>query len=112
MLDSVVECPPISSPPANGRFVNPPRTRYGSIVTLDCNEGYFLIGENNLQCDDEDRDGVGEWNNMIPNCRRKYLSSRIEYLYVLIFNLRKAPDRHPSAMVDCVMAGCLCPLFE
>ena len=58
-------------PPTNGRFQNPPETRYGSTLVVNCDEGYFLIGNNDVKCVDEDNDGIGEWDKMLPTCIRE-----------------------------------------
>ena len=69
---SAIRCPSINNPPPNGRFRNPTRATYGSIVAIDCDKGYFLTGENILRCIDMDNDGVGEWDKQLPNCRGKF----------------------------------------
>ena len=69
---SAISCPRLVSP-SNGRFTSFPQTRYDSIVTVECNEGYFLIGQNVLRCVDNANDGIGEWNERIPTCRREIL---------------------------------------
>ena len=57
------------APPENGRFRNPLRLNYGSTITVECNEGYVLAGENNLHCVDEDNNGAGEWDTSLPTCQ-------------------------------------------
>ena len=57
--------------PENGIFKSLPVNVYGSILIVDCEEGYFLIGENQLQCLDDDNDGEGEWVPRVPTCRCK-----------------------------------------
>ena len=69
---SAISCPRLVSP-SNGRFTSFPQTRYNSTVTVECNEGYFLIGQNVLRCVDNANDGIGEWNERIPTCRREIL---------------------------------------
>ena len=56
-------------PPNRGQFRSPLQTSFGSVITVECNEGYFLSGENNLQCVDEDNNGIGEWNKRLPVCQ-------------------------------------------
>jgi len=65
-----IVCPTII-PPSKGRFSNPLQTIYGSTVRIECNRGYFLTGENDLRCVDNDNDGIGEWNKVMPTCRGK-----------------------------------------
>ena len=67
---SAISCPRLVSP-SNGRFTSFPQTRYNSIVTVECNEGYFLIGQNVLRCVDNANDGIGDWDERIPTCRRE-----------------------------------------
>ena len=71
LIPLVITCPSLN-PPSSARLIDSHSTRYGSVVTFECNKGYFMIGENNLLCLDENDDGVGEWNKMMPTCRRRY----------------------------------------
>ena len=68
----MIKCPLID-PPANGRFQYSPETRYGSILGVDCDEGYFLTGDNNVECVDKDNDGIGEWHKTLPTCTGSYM---------------------------------------
>lgn len=54
--------------PENGYFQLPFETRYGSVLTIGCNEGFYLNGTENLECIDSNTDGVGDWNNEIATC--------------------------------------------
>ena len=69
-------CPPLD-PPENGRFTSLLEQGYGSIVPIACDKGYFLIGESILQCVDINNDGIGDWNNSVPVCKRKHLKEWI-----------------------------------
>ena len=68
VFDLVISCDPLT-PPNNGRFRSPPQTSYESVLSVECTEGYFLTGENSLQCVDDDNNGIGEWNKRLPTCQ-------------------------------------------
>lgn len=62
---------PIQNPPINGTFRSVPETGFGSVLTVECYEGYFVFGEDDIQCLDLNNDGNGEWNAPLPSCERK-----------------------------------------
>ena len=66
----MIACP-LLDPPTNGNFTDASDTKFGSILTVECEEGFFLTGQNNLECVDDDNNGVGEWNTRLPSCRRE-----------------------------------------
>ena len=67
----VITCFP-QEPPINGQFRNIAEDKYGSILAVDCKEGYFLVGNPTIQCGDIDQDGLGEWNGTLGFCRGKH----------------------------------------
>jgi len=56
-------------PPTNGQFQNTPQAIYGSVLSIECNEGYFLEGTPTIHCNDTDEDGLGEWNGTLGYCK-------------------------------------------
>lgn len=64
-----ITCPELTSPP-NGNITRSDEFNYGSLVAVQCNEGYHLEGERELLCQDEDGDGEGSWNASRASCRR------------------------------------------
>ena len=67
---SEIMCPSLEAP-MSGQFRNPFEARYGSTLVVDCDKDYFLSGDNDVECTDEDNDGVGEWDKTLPTCDRK-----------------------------------------
>lgn len=60
----VVECPPFRAIP-NGNFKGIART-YGSIVEVECNQGFYLVGKASRKCG-----GDGNWEDEYePYCER------------------------------------------
>lgn len=67
-------------PPQNGTFEDPVDTGYGSNASIICNVGFFPSGQTTLRCVDADKNGIGEWNNTTPTCRRQCLLSLVSRL--------------------------------
>ena len=63
----VITCSPVEEIP-NGRFQNTPDFKFGSVLSIDCDEGYFMYGKSKIECIDEDQNGIGEWNSKLPSC--------------------------------------------
>ena len=59
--------------PFNGQLQGLSQTDYGSVLSVDCNEGYFLVGDETIQCGDPDEDGLGEWNGTLGFCKCKLM---------------------------------------
>ena len=75
----MITCLP-QEPPEHGAFRNILTAEYGSVIEVDCDEGYFLSGDNGVECVDKDNDGDGEWDKTFPTCASKQL--RLE-LFIL-----------------------------
>ena len=73
MVRTVVTCPSLSDP-VNGSVSCTNGNASGSKCTYSCDDGYSLVGESELTCnDDKDLDSdVGEWNAVSPVCASTY----------------------------------------
>lgn len=56
-------------PPLNGFFVRDCSNAYGSSCIMGCNDGYNMIGSENLTCLRKPGHITGYWNGSIPVCK-------------------------------------------
>ena len=59
---NIIVCPPLT-PPSHGYLTPPNQYIYGTIVTVNCDSGYDLVGTSTLTCI-----GSGYWSNPLPQC--------------------------------------------
>ena len=71
---TITVCPP--TPPSHGYFTpNNNQYNYGTIVSVNCNPGYGLVGVSTLTCT-----ATGQWSNNIPLCIGKEWSLSIRII--------------------------------
>ena len=63
-----ITCPPLS-PPNDGEKVCTDSENYESVCTFSCNEGFSLVGEEQLTCIDDGGTTDGRWDNGAPTCQ-------------------------------------------
>ena len=77
-LNIVLKCQTMT-PPLNGFIDGNCANSYGSTCSIHCNNGYNLLGAENLTCEARSGQITGYWDNAVPVCRgneTRSLSSR------------------------------------
>nr|XP_026695879.1 sushi, von Willebrand factor type A, EGF and pentraxin domain-containing protein 1-like isoform X5 [Ciona intestinalis] len=62
-----ITCSPLN-PPDNGVFIASQSLHFGATLVTRCLDGYYLVGNPTLLCEDENNDGQGEWNGTLATC--------------------------------------------
>ena len=77
-LNIVLKCQTLT-PPVNGFIDGTCDNSYGSTCSIHCNDGYNLLGAENLTCEARSGQITGYWDNAVPVCKgneTRSLSSR------------------------------------
>ena len=64
----VLKCQTLT-PPLNGFIDGNCDNSYGSTCSIHCNDGYNLLGAENLTCEARSGQITGYWDNAVPVCR-------------------------------------------
>ncbi|XP_068737640.1 uncharacterized protein [Montipora capricornis] len=70
----VLQCR-ILQPPVNGFFVGDCGNIYGSVCRIRCDNGYNLLGSENVSCEVYPGGILGHWDNPLPACEVRRCSS-------------------------------------
>ena len=70
VLSTVLRCQKLL-PPLNGLIVGECDNSYGSTCRMSCDDGYNLLGAENITCEARAGQITGYWDNSFPVCKGK-----------------------------------------
>lgn len=63
-------------PPLNGFLLGKCENTFGSTCTFGCDDGYKLLGAQNISCEASPGHITGYWDNPVPVCKGKHIISK------------------------------------